>query len=177
MSPNSSPVWPITEVYARYILHVYKPWSGDFDKTLEDKSAIEEYKKFLKAEDCPELVKIADQHALTAYTSNNKARHQPTAENDFPDIDTNHPDIDDSTRKAYKGFETLTADFGCDFSKSDYNTGLNYDCTTQKQSIPRHMTVDMAKTWLIRKTDFNLIQDDDKKLEILKYDDGNDFLP
>ena len=53
VSPNSSLVWPITEGYTRYVLHVYKPWSGDFDKTLEDKSAIEEYKKFLKTEDCP----------------------------------------------------------------------------------------------------------------------------
>ena len=44
VSPNSFPVWPITEDYARYVLHVYKPWSGDFDKTLEAKSAIEEYK-------------------------------------------------------------------------------------------------------------------------------------
>ena len=39
------------------------------------------------------------------------------------------------------------------------------------------MTVKMAKTWLRKKTDFNLIQDDDKKLEIPKDDDGNNFLP
>ena len=108
VSPNSSPVWPTTEIYASYFLYIYKPCSGDFGKKLEDKSAIKEYKKFLKTEDCPELVKIADQHALTAYTSNNKARHQPTAENDFPDIDTNHPDIDDHTREACAGFGTLT---------------------------------------------------------------------
>ena len=95
--------------------------------TLEDKSAMEECKKFLKTEDCPELVKIADQHALTAYTSNNKARHQPTAENDFPDIDTNHPDIDDRTKEACEGFRTLTANFGGDYAESDYDTGLNYD--------------------------------------------------
>ena len=44
--------------------------------TLEDKSAIVEHKIFLKTKDCPELVKIADQHAVTAYTSNNKTRHQ-----------------------------------------------------------------------------------------------------
>ena len=72
--------------------------------TLEEKSAIEEYKKFLKTEDCPELVKIADQHGLTAYTSNSKARHQPIAENDFPEVDMNHPDIDDHTRESCKRF-------------------------------------------------------------------------
>ena len=81
----------------------------------------------MKTEDCPELVKIADQHALTAYTSNNKARHQPTAENDFPEVNMNHSDIDDRTREACEGLGTLTADFGCDFSESDYDTGLNYN--------------------------------------------------
>ena len=39
------------------------------------------------------------------------------------------------------------------------------------------MTAEMAKTWLLKKTDFNLIQDDDKNLEIPKDVDGNDFLP
>ena len=127
MSPNSSPVWPITEGYARYVLHVYKPWSGDFDKTLKEKSAIEQYRKFFKTKDRPGLVKIADQHELTAYTSNDKARHQPTAENDFPEVGINHTDIDDRKKEACEVFGTLTANFGCDFSESDYNTGLNYN--------------------------------------------------
>ena len=39
------------------------------------------------------------------------------------------------------------------------------------------MNVEMAKTWLIRKTDVYLIQDDDKKLEIPKYNGVNGFLP
>ena len=39
------------------------------------------------------------------------------------------------------------------------------------------MTVEMAKTWLMRKTDFNLIQDDAKKLEISKDNRGDDFFP
>ena len=92
------------------------------------------------------MVKIADQHALTAYTSNDKARHQLTTENDFPEVDTNHPDIDDRTREACEGFGTLTADFGGECAKSNYHPGLNYAWTIQKQSIPRHMNVEMAKT-------------------------------
>ena len=108
------------------------------------------------------MVKIANYHAAHSYYNNSAAKHQPTAENNFPEVDPNNPHVDDRTIEACEGFGTLTADFGCDFSESDYNTGLNYNCKTQKQSIPRHMTVEMAKTWLLKKNDFNLIQDDKK---------------
>ena len=88
---------------------VCKPWSNNFETSLEEKDAVVEYEKFLKSINCVELVKIAISHVKDAYYNGDKTRHQPTAENNFPEVDPNNPHVDDRTREACEGYGTLVS--------------------------------------------------------------------
>ena len=109
VSPNSVPVFPITKEYSRQILMVCKLWSNNFETSLEEKNAVVEYEKFLKSRYCPELVKIAISHVKDAYYNGNNTMHQPTAENNFPEVDPDNPNVDDRTRESCEGYGTLVS--------------------------------------------------------------------
>ena len=92
------------------------------------------------------MVKIANYRAANAYYNNNSnAKHQPTAENNFPEVDPNNPHIDDRTREDCEGYGTLVSALQCKFDEKEYDIGLNYDWSKPKQTLPRHMNVENAK--------------------------------
>ena len=91
------------------------------------------------------MVKIENYHAAHAYYNNNSnAKHQPTAENNFPEVNPKNTHIDDRKRKACKSYETLLSTLQCKFDKK-YDIGLSYDCTKQKQALSKHMNIKNAK--------------------------------
>ena len=47
LSPNSVPIYPITEEYARYILMVYKPWTNSFKASIKEKMKLRNTKLLL----------------------------------------------------------------------------------------------------------------------------------
>ena len=91
------------------------------------------------------MVKIANYHAADAYYNNSNAKHQPTAENNFPEVNPKNLHIDGRTRESCESYGTLVSALQCKFDEKEYDIGLNYDWSKPKQTLPRHMNIENAK--------------------------------
>ena len=112
------------------------------------------YRQFLQSPQCPTIVKQADDR-IKEWQKGGQIYNQPTAENDFPEIDDNDTNIDQRTKEACEGFGTLCSHSSDMMDEDRFDLGLNYDWTNKRYKLPGQMTMETAKSWICKESGYS----------------------
>ena len=145
-------VFPITEQYARNILFLYRPWHGNFEKSLvEGKSILDQYEEFRTNRNCPKLVTMDFKRAMD-YHDNKYKEPQVATGNDPPKDAAMDRFTDPETADAVALYGTLCASVPDDgFDMEALDVGLNKDWTIALNSLPSGFDIDQATNWIMEK--------------------------
>ena len=133
-------MYPITEEYAEHVLLCYRPWQGDFKKSIGTRDTwIDQYYELLESEQCPSIVKIKHNQAKDTHDAKKfgERMNEPLAHNTIQDIDPNDNDIDQDTRDACDLFPSL---FHLPENNDQWidqlDLGVNFDWSKRKVTLP-----------------------------------------